>query len=119
MNNTLRSSLILIVLLAACKSNGEPCDTGQRYSYGLCYEIDAAIVADAGPDASFAHFGDVCADTPACGVPTDYCARQPGTAAGYCTRTGCLTMPEACPAGWGCLDLSIFQAGLPAICSKP
>lgn len=97
---------------------GELCDPDQTYSQGVCYGPDAApSLIDADP--AFAHFGDVCTTDMECAVPTEMCAKQPSDPTGYCTRTGCLAEPAICPSGWGCFDLSVLQAGLPSICTKP
>jgi hypothetical protein len=68
-------------------------------------------------DASFAHFGDVCAGDGDCAAPTDFCAKYSTDPTGYCTRTGCLTDASLCPDGWSCLDLSMY--GYPVICLRP
>ena len=125
---TISLRLILIVLapiaVAGCFPDSNRCDPDQRYSYGLCYQIDAAVSPQTGADAgaddagmSFAHFGDVCAGDGDCAAPTDFCAKYPSDPTGYCTRTGCLTDASLCPDGWSCLDLSMY--GYPAICLKP
>jgi len=94
------------------------CDPGQVYSNGICYAVDAAPSAiDADP--RFAHFGDVCSIDPDCALPNAYCVKLPGETTGYCTGTGCLTDPDVCPSAWSCVDLSVYQAGLPSICVKP
>jgi len=48
-------------------------DPDQRYSYGLCYTIAAAVSSVDGNDAnaSFAHLGDVCASDGDCARLTD------------------------------------------------
>ena len=110
---------IALLLVAACEPESERCDPDQRYSYGLCYAIDAPpLPVDAAP-GSYLHFGDVCTGDPDCAAPTDFCAKYPSDPTGYCTRTGCLADPNRCPAGWSCYDLSVILAGLPAICVKP
>jgi hypothetical protein len=106
-----------LVALAGCGTSSL-CDPDQRYENGVCYAPDAPPpTADANP--RFAHFGDVCTTEVDCGAPTAFCTKQPGASSGYCTGTGCLADPTVCPAGWGCVDLSVFQAGLPAICTQP
>ncbi|MDH5672723.1 MAG: hypothetical protein OEZ06_11275 [Myxococcales bacterium] len=65
-------------------------------------------------------FGRPCSDAQThaeCDCATDYCAIQLGQSQGVCTASGCLEDPSVCPDGYSCLDLSNFQAGLPAICS--
>jgi hypothetical protein len=76
------------------------CYPDQRYSYGLCYTIDATVSPVDGNEAnaSCAHFGDVCAGEGDC---------------------ACLTDTSRCPDGWSCLDLSVYLPGLPAIFLKP
>lgn len=101
---------IAAIAAAGCEPESERCDPDQRYLYGLCYAIDAA---------SNAPFGDVCSASTDCPTPTDFCAKQPADPTGYCTRTGCLADPGRCPTGWSCVDLSVFAAGLPAICAQP
>jgi len=113
----IRPAIILLVAGAACMPERDRCDPDQHYSYGLCYQIDAVVTHDAGPDGSYSHFDDVCADTSECVAPTDFCAKYPTDPSGYCTRTGCLTDIAICPGGWSCLDLAMY--GLPAICLKP
>jgi hypothetical protein len=113
--------LLLALCATACIPERDRCDPDQRYSYGLCYSVDAGAVTDAAPaaDASYAHFADVCTGDTDCAAPTNYCAKYPSDPTGYCTRTGCLTDASVCPSGWGCLDLSVYLPGLPAICTKP
>ncbi|GEM_PF-5524897 len=53
-----------------------------------------------------------------CGCDATYCAVPPGATAGMCTRTGCTDDPSLCPEGYGCLDLSTFQPGLPSLCQR-
>lgn len=115
----------MTLVATGCQSS--PCDPGQTHSDGLCYpDVDAAPVdgspVDGGADAAvdaFAHYGDVCAETGECEAPTDYCAVQPGSSAGYCTHTGCVEDEAVCPPEWGCLDLSVFDPTLPSICTPP
>jgi hypothetical protein len=121
----IRSLPILIAAaLAACFPESNRCDPDQRYSYGLCYAIDAppAPRTDSGSGSGgdpYAHFGDVCGGDGDCVAPTDFCAKYPSDPTGICTRTGCLADMTLCPAGWGCLDLAIYLPGLPAICTPP
>ena len=67
-------------------------------------------------------FGTPCTDDvnhSECGCPADFCAIDPSSGDGYCTVRGCVDDPSVCPEGWGCLDLSRFQPGLPSICTQP
>ncbi len=64
-------------------------------------------------------FGAACGSSAACSGAANYCALSPGASTGYCTATGCKANPSVCPDKWGCLDLSSFQPGSPAICTKP
>ncbi len=110
-------AMIGAAALAGC-SSGSLCDPGQTYANGVCEVPDGApITIDANP--RFAHFGDVCGADADCPLPTAYCAKQPAAATGYCTGVGCLADPTVCPPAWSCLDLSVYQAGLPAICTSP
>jgi len=110
--------LFAAALFGACGETENLCDPDQTYSQGVCYAPDApAPTADANP--MFAHFGDVCATSPECALPTAFCVIVPGAASGYCTAVSCLTDPSICPAGWGCVDLSVYGPGLPSICSAP
>jgi hypothetical protein len=42
--------------------------------------------------------------------------KQPGQALGLCTHTGCIEDASICPAGFQCLDLSMFDPALPSVC---
>jgi hypothetical protein len=113
------ASLVTLFALSACVPEDERCDPDQRYSYGLCYQTETSVPPDAGPAHSYEHFEDVCVTDGDCAAPTDYCAKWPSDPTGYCTRTGCLTDMSLCPAGWSCVDLSVYLAGLPAVCLRP
>lgn len=110
-------SIAVSLAVMGCEPEADRCDADQRYSYGLCYTIDAPLPTVDAPPVSFEHFGDICTGDPSCMAPTNFCAKYPSDPTGYCTRTGCLTDMSICPAGWGCLDLSAY--GLAAICLKP
>lgn len=110
----MRIALALCFLAAVgCDADGLPCDRDQRYSHGLCYDLPVDAAIDADP-----HFGAPCTDSTSCAAPTDFCLPPPGGIA-YCTRSGCLADPTMCPTGWTCVDLSVYQAGLPAVCIQP
>ncbi|MEJ7603445.1 MAG: hypothetical protein WKG01_36500 [Kofleriaceae bacterium] len=109
--------LLAVAVCAGCDPS-TLCDADQTYSNGLCYAPDApAPTADADP--RFAHFGDECTVNANCAAPAGFCAIQPPAPTGYCTGVGCLEDPTVCPAEWSCFDLSVFQPGLPAICTQP
>jgi hypothetical protein len=117
-NTVALACLFVVVAIAGCADQENLCDPDQTLSGGTCYAPDAAPpTADADP--AFAHFGDVCSASPECALPTVFCVVMPGATSGYCTAVGCLADPTVCPAGWGCVDLSIYGAGLPSICSAP
>ncbi len=61
-------------------------------------------------------FGDACDTNSDCHCDVNYCAVNPGSTSGVCTRTGCVEDPGICPDKWMCLDLSVFSSELPAIC---
>lgn len=133
--------LTLALALAACDASS-PCDEGMSYVQGACEPpgTDAGGAADAGSDAApdalvsdddsgTADAGGNDAGCPvddalgescqvdgdcACGAP--YCAKMPGQSAGYCTVRDCNLMPDNCPDGYQCFDLSVFSAALPKAC---
>jgi hypothetical protein len=120
-----------VAWLGACSV--DPCDPGQTTFYGYCVGApDAGHGGDAGStggaagvdggadggDCSPANFNVTCTDTAQCGCPTDLCAILPGAASGYCSRKDCLQDPSICPAGWTCVDLSIYKPGL-SVCAHP
>jgi hypothetical protein len=90
-----KSILVLVLGLVACRSIDDPCDPDQRYSHGLCYEVDAS-------DPAYAHFGDVCVGTAGCASSTNLCLISAGASAGYCTLSGCVAESTSCPLGWTC-----------------
>jgi hypothetical protein len=71
-----------------------------------------------GLSSSGTNFGDPCLANSDCSTPMDWCAVKPGEAQGVCTRQGCKADATICPDQWTCMDLSVFAAGLPAICVK-
>jgi len=88
------SLLVLGLGLVACQSIDNPCDPDQRFSHGLCYELDAS-------DPTYAHFGDVCTETSACAATTNFCLIATGATSGYCTLANC-DGEASCPLGWTC-----------------
>jgi len=127
--------------------NSVECDVGQELRRSYCYDIvydaipppdappssdgvpnaeagDAGSTNDSGSDMCPADAGDQIGtpctdgvDHSDCDCTAPYCAISPGMSEGYCTRTGCLDVPDICPDGYSCLDLSIFNPELPSICS--
>lgn len=134
-------SIILIGGACACADQAS-CDSDQELTNGACIPIapdagmgtdgavDDAAVADGGDaageggsDAMMCSdgvaLGDPCSDGTNhtdCGCEAPYCALQPGSTTGTCTRTGCIEDPGVCPSGWTCIDLSAFSPDLPSIC---
>ncbi|MDX2018941.1 MAG: hypothetical protein SF187_01775 [Deltaproteobacteria bacterium] len=80
---------------------------------------DAMSVADTGAGDAAPSFGSACSSNAQCTGAVDYCSKQPGAPVGYCTHTGCNTMPAICPANWSCLNLGMFAPNLPHVCAKP
>jgi hypothetical protein len=114
--NVVLGCLVAVAIGGCAEEN--LCDPDQTLSKGVCYGPDAATpTVDADP--MFAHFGDVCTESPECALPTAFCLIVPGAPSGYCTAVGCLADPTVCPAGWGCVDLSMYGPGLPSVCSAP
>jgi hypothetical protein len=111
----------LLVMAAGCEEDA-PCSDGLVLVGSSCR---TAPVADAAPPATDvmapagAAFGATCADDAACGGDTNFCMKAPGAPSGYCTRTGCNSMPAICPMGWTCFNLGMFAPGLPHACSRP
>ncbi len=120
----------LLLVTAGCAPD-HACDPDQIYDNTLCYArmpdaakpvVDAA--GDAGGDGGAActdadrtaAFGATCTTVADCKCGLDYCATYMGKST--CTHTGCLADPSVCPSGWSCLDLSVFQKGLPDVCVK-
>jgi hypothetical protein len=139
---------LLLSTAAGCADSAE-CDGDQRLEAGGCVPADAGSSgadgsgdgdSDAAQDAGMGDagmpgdgglatrpaadegFGDPCTDDvdhSECNDTADFCAIMPGGTEGTCTATGCAEGDARCPEGWGCLDLSIFQAGLPSVCTEP
>lgn len=112
------AALLALLALGACDV-GDRCDPDQTLRSGVCFGPDAAPPADDAAPSTESPFGAVCVEHTDCVAPTSFCARQPADPTGYCTAVGCLDDATVCPAGWTCFDLSVIQAGLPAICTKP
>ncbi|MCA9551688.1 MAG: hypothetical protein KC933_16745 [Myxococcales bacterium] len=89
--------------------DGAVVDAGDAPDAG---EVDSGVCADPG-------YGDVCTSTgasPECACEADFCALQPGSATGFCTRTHCLPPDPGCPAGYTCMDLSAIAPEVGSIC---
>lgn len=137
-----KAMLLLAMLLANCSV--EPCDSNQvTDAFSFCVaapvagaggSLGGAMSADSGgaEDAGGAGqpgdagvcdapsaFSDVCTNNDDCRCDVNYCAVQPGSAVGMCTRTGCVEDPSVCPESWSCFDLKIFDPKLPSICVPP
>jgi len=81
---------------------------------------DAAACSLTGGDAQ--GFGAPCSDTVQhsdCPCAASYCSKSPFDSQGYCSITGCKEDPSLCPAGWSCLDISMFAPGQPSVCTRP
>lgn len=116
----------LVALVGACTED-DPCDEGQILVDGWCnlasvdaappaMTDDAAVpdtsdpeagVSEAGGGAATA-FGQTCMTSVECPAPTNYCALVPGQPSGNCTATGCNLDASICPAGWTCMDLTMY-----------
>jgi hypothetical protein len=143
LHSTVSSSLaIVICLCAACSSDGNDCDPGQTLIDNVCQPTPAStpvadsstpdtasptdaagadeLAAEVGPASEAAapgNWGAACTQSGVsaeCQVPSDYCAIQPGTTAGYCTAINCTTNATLCPAGWTCFDVTVMN-----FCMKP
>ena len=122
---------LLGVALVGC-ANDATCDPGQEPRGGYCVTVtvdagpttaDAASAADAGActlgDAGVDSIGTLCTDNVGhseCDCTAPYCSISPGESEGICTRTGCVEDPAVCPAGYMCMDLSVFDPELPSLC---
>jgi len=88
---------------------GADADAGDEADSG---EPDTGVCADPG-------YGDVCTATgpgPECPCEANFCALQPGSSAGFCTRTHCLPPDPECPDGYTCMDLSALAPELGSLC---
>ena len=142
MTYRLLAALSLVALVSFGCKDSKPCDPTTYYNGQACVpyldaaapapSADAAAPADdvavatseTGAAASNVMPGDPCTDstnhTDCQGPLTDYCAKQPGQATGYCTKTGCTaTDASLCPQGWTCFNVGQFAPGQPWICLKP
>jgi hypothetical protein len=132
-----RINVLLSVTLAAAVAGAaagacgeyESCDQGQFLANYVCVpKPDAGPMAadDAGGTGcnakmtahAAASYGTTCTTADDCGCEANFCAAQPGSPTGFCTRTGCLKDPTVvCPEGWKCTDLSMYLPGL-SMCLK-
>lgn len=108
-----RNTLFLALCLcwAGCEAD-DPCDKDQVYEQGRCTAratdsgTDAASYAGDAASCDASALGGECADASGCNCAAPYCAIMPGQTQGVCTRT-CTTMPDDCPDGYRCFDLSL------------
>jgi hypothetical protein len=121
-------AIALLSLLPAIGCGGEQCDPDQELNNHMCKAASTGgtgasadsggSAGDSGGASAGTSLGALCASDSECTGDTNYCATPPTTPR-FCTRTGCKEDPSVCPAGWTCMDLSIFLATLPAICEPP
>lgn len=139
----LRCSLlfVLCVCLTGCEAD-DPCDKDQTYKQGSCTpkpaesddkdkdsgarpeDKDAAMSSDSGggggacTEDQAAILGSSCTNDEGCNCAAPYCAKMPGQAMGFCT-VYCTTMPDSCPTGYRCFDLSaVGVMGVQPFCLK-
>lgn len=121
--------VLLILSATGCLDDEDICgDEMVRVKGGMCApppEVSTADTDTGTMDTSSGTstgglptgMGDVCASSANCTQEADYCAIEPPATEGICTVQGCTVTPDDCPTGFSCMDLSIFMAGLPAICT--
>jgi len=124
-----RNALFLAFCLcwAGCEAD-DPCDKDQVYEQGRCTAPTTDSGADGADAASYAGdaascdenlskaLGLECTDASGCNCAAPYCAIMPGQTKGVCTRT-CSTMPDDCPDGYRCFDLSfVGVTGIDPFC---
>lgn len=83
-------------------------------------QVPGTSDCEPGPGGDDDGFGGTCIDATShrdCTCEADFCAIQPGTTEGFCTREGCGDDPGICPDGWSCFDLR--SVGGPSFCVKP
>ncbi len=98
--------------LAACVGD-EVCDEGLTLKDGACTLATQDSADKPDPPEGM---GQACSADAECPAAADYCVKQPGAATGICTFKDCTQDPDSCPKGFYCLNLGIFQAGLPTVC---
>ncbi len=121
--------VLLIFTATACLDDDDMCgDEMVRVKGGMCTPRPEVSTADtdtgtadtaSGTSASGpTGMGDACTSDANCTQEADYCAIDPTVSPeGICTVQGCSLNPDDCPTGYSCMDLSIFMAGLPTICT--
>lgn len=119
-------ALLALALETACLS-GDHCDPGMVYQGHVCVAVTPDASAGAPADAdqgdgaggacgAVEGFGERCTTAAQCRCGLDYCDTYMNT--NRCTRTGCKQDPSRCPAGWTCMDLSVYMPSLPSFCIK-
>lgn len=141
-SRSMHTALFALLLASACDAES-PCDPGQRYTQGACLTVgaagasgapagddasapvdaasgdDAGAVTDAGCTAAVeSKLGAVCTGDADCNCASPYCAIMPNAAQGYCSLRDCSMVPDDCPSGYHCFDLSIFDPSLPRFCAQ-
>jgi hypothetical protein len=115
-----RNALMLVFCMCwtACEAD-DPCDKDQLDAQGRCTARALDASTDSGPVAAASYMDDAgsCSEDPAealrracsqasdCNCAAPYCAIMPRQAKGVCTRM-CHAMPDDCPEGFRCFDLS-------------
>jgi len=101
----------------AAISAGCGIDDEDRCPGGTVYNPDVRFCqkADSPEGPGSLALGEACSPSDnQCGPEASVCVAYPGSAAGYCTRTGCTAL--GCPAGYTCCDCSMFD--YPVMCGK-
>ncbi len=122
-----------LIVAGAMGCSGDRCGPDMELTDGGC--VPAALpapsadkarepttdepTADETDDPVGEGLGLVCLEDADCPADFDLCMRSPFDAEGYCSSRDCVVRAkEACPAGYHCMDLSIFDPGLPTACAR-
>lgn len=86
------------------------CEVVSAPDAGCPREVGTTWPADAGAPTGM---GAPCTSQSDCVQEANYCAQNPSTptAPGQCTLKDCQTMPESCPPGYRCMDVTAFGMG--------